>query len=171
MVNFLWCHFFNFFDLLFGEGLISSLVLLSLEDLLRLWGLFLLRSSFRGSPTCGRALFVPLSLVIIWPHKGRVLLSITRTAFITRHNAWLVFWNWRGFYVLFNFVVVLWWQKVIADFKLHIELWRSAFDSNKDCKRMGDWAPVWYRLGSTNAVLDYLRFYEIKLLSLDDLFC
>ena len=36
--------------------------------------------------------------------------------------------------------------KVIFDFKLQIELLRAAFDSNKDWKRTGNWAPVWYRL-------------------------
>ena len=45
------CRFFKFFDHFFGEGLLSSSVLLSFEDLLRLLGLFLLGCSFRGSPT------------------------------------------------------------------------------------------------------------------------
>ena len=52
--------------------------------------------------------------------------------------------------------------KVISDFEPQIYLGHSASDSNKDWKRMGDWAPVWYRLGSKNIVFDYLRFYEIK---------
>ena len=47
------CRFFDFFDRLFGEGLLSLSVLLSFEDLLRLLGLLLLGCSFRGSPTLG----------------------------------------------------------------------------------------------------------------------
>ena len=51
------CRFFDFFDRLFGEGLLSSAVLLSFEDLLRLLGLFLLGYSFRGSPTLSETTF------------------------------------------------------------------------------------------------------------------
>ena len=44
--------------------------------------------------------FARSSLVITGPHKRMALLSITRTTFITRRNACLVFKNWRGFYIL-----------------------------------------------------------------------
>ena len=47
------CHFFDFFDRLFGEGLLSSSVLLWFEDLLRHLVILLLGCSFRGSPTLG----------------------------------------------------------------------------------------------------------------------
>ena len=47
------CRFFDFSDRLFVEGLLSSSVLLSFEDLLQIVGLFLLGCSFNGSPTLG----------------------------------------------------------------------------------------------------------------------
>ena len=47
------CRFFDFSDRLSVEGLLSSSVLLSFEDLLRILGLFLLGCFFNGSPTLG----------------------------------------------------------------------------------------------------------------------
>ena len=112
-----WCRFFDFFDRLFDEGLLYSSVLLSFEDLLRLLGLFLLVCSFNYSPTFGWHLFAPLSLVIIWLHKRGAPLSITRTNFITWHNAWLVCWNRRGFFILIKFYSNFMMAKIIFDFK------------------------------------------------------
>ena len=46
---------------------------------------------------------------------------------------------------------------VIADFKLQIELQCFVSDSYKDWKRTRVWVPIWYCLGSKNAVFDYLN--------------
>ena len=102
-------------------------------------------------------LFRPCSLLYL------IREGLFRITFNTWHNAYLVFSNWRGFFCWLNYTVIFMMAKVISDFNLQIELRCSASRSNKDWKRMGDWAPVWYRSGLKNAVFDYSRFYEIKL--------
>ena len=81
------CRFFKFFDRLFGERLLYSSLLLSFEDLLRLLRYFSFRVFIQRFSHFGWDLFAPSSLVIIWPHKRRNFLWITRTTFITQLNA------------------------------------------------------------------------------------
>ena len=88
------CRLCDFFDRLFGVGFLSSSVLLSFEDLPRLLGIFLLGCSFRATPTLDEtSLLLRPWLLFDLIREGllslslSLSLSITRTTFITRHNA------------------------------------------------------------------------------------
>ena len=104
------CRFFDFFDRLFGEGLLSSSVLLSFEDLLWLLGLLILGCSFRGSPTLGETSLLLLCFL--------VLLDLIREGLFSRSleplslsNIMLdlCFKTEEVFIYWLNFTVNLWW--------------------------------------------------------------
>ena len=139
------CRFFDFFECLFGEGLLSSSVLLSFEELLRLLDLFLLGCSFRGSATLGETLL----LLHLWSlfeliREGLFSWSLEPLS-LPDVMLDLCFKTEEAFIYWLNFTVILWWQSY-SDFELQIEFRRSASDSDKDWKRRRGWAPVWYRL-------------------------
>ena len=130
--------FFNFFDCLSGERLLFLSVLLSLEDLLQLLAHFLLGCSFRGSPVLSESplLVLPLSLLDLireWLfYQLLEPLSLPDVMLVLYLKTEEVFIYWLNYTVIFIIV------NVIVDFKLQIELRRSAPDSNKNCKRGRD---------------------------------
>ena len=141
---------------------LSSSVLLSLEDLLRLLGLFLLGCSFRGSLAFGET-FLLLCSRSSFDHIKEGLFSRSLEQFsLSDIMLDLYFQTEEAFIYWLNFTVILKIEKVIFDFKIHIEFRGSTSDSDKDWKRTGDYAPVWHRLGSKNGVFDYMRFYNFN---------
>ena len=103
------CLFFDFFDWLFGERLLSSSMLLSFKDVLRLLGLFLLECSFRGFPTLGETslLLRPWSLfdliregLFSWSLNPLSLHNIMRELHFKTEEAF-IYW--------LHVTVILWW--------------------------------------------------------------
>ena len=117
------CHFFEFFDRLFGDGLLSTSVLLSFEDLLRLLGLYILECSFRGSPTLSEtsSLLCPWSLFYLIREglfsQSLKLLSLPDIMLD------LCFKTEEAFIYWFNFTVILWWQRksLILNYRLNFD--------------------------------------------------
>ena len=123
---------------------------------------FSFRCSFRGSPTLGETylLLCPWSLFDLI-REGLFSRSLEPLS-LPNKMVDLCFKTEVCFIILTKFYSNFVMAEVISDFKLQAELWRSFSYSEKDWKRTGHWAPVWYRLCSKNAGFDYLRFYEIK---------
>ena len=117
------CRFFEFFDRLFGDGLLSSSVLLSFEDLLRLLGLYILECSFRGSPTLGKTslLLCPWSLFYLI-REGLFSQSLELIS-LPDIMLDLCFKTEEAFIYWFNFTVILWWQRksLILNYRLNLD--------------------------------------------------
>ena len=105
------CRFFDLLDRPFSEGLLPPSVLLSLEDLLQLLGLFLSGCSFRGSSTLGET-----SLLL----RSWLLFDLTREGLLSRSLELLSlpdimldlsFKTEQAFTCWLGLTETLWWQR------------------------------------------------------------